>query len=210
MATPGKRPPMDPEKVKLIQERLKKIEERENQPLKWHWSLTYTIAGGLTGAIVSAMIFRFTMMSYGMFALLVLVPGIIAFLIQWKIFYSPAFIQKHFRINIMVYALYNLAGIGFTCSALFFVLNWVGAGEQEIERHKIMGVDRNYISDSHVVLLLENDAYENDPYMRAVPYADGKRNKSFPYLDIVYSPGLLGFKIYHEHHVSPDTPLDEE
>lgn len=203
MATPGKRPPMDPEKVKMLQERLKNIEARENKPIQWHWSLTFTIAGGLIGAIVSSLIFQFTMMSYGMFALLVLVPGILAFLIQWKIFYSPKFIEKHFRINIMVYALYNLAGIGFTCAALFFTLNWLGgSSETNIERHKILGSDKNYISNSHVVLLLENDAYENDPYMRAVPYADGKKNKTFPYLDIIYSDGLFGVKIYHEHHVS--------
>lgn len=203
MATPGKRTPMDPEKVKMLQERLKKIEERENKPIQWHWSLTFTIAGGLIGAIISAMIYRFTMMSYGMFALLVLVPGVLAFLIQWKYFYSPKFIQKHFRINIMVFALYNLAGIGFTFSALFLSLNWLGgSSEKSIERHKILGSDKNYVPGSHVVLLLENDAYQDDPYMRAVPYADGKKNKTFPYLDIIYSDGLFGVKIYHEHHVS--------
>jgi hypothetical protein len=207
MATPGKRPPIDPERLKQLQAQLKKIEERENQPVKWHWSLTYTVAGGLAGAIISGLIYWFTMMSYGTFALLVLVPGVLAFLIQWKIFYSPKFIQKYFRINIMVYALYNLAGIGFTFSALFLSLNWLGASSDKVtERHRILGVDRNYIVDSNyaVVLLLENDAYENDPIMRAVPYRDGMRNKSFPFLDIIYSEGLLGFKIYHEHHVSPD------
>jgi len=203
MATPGKRAPMDPEKVKMLHERLKNIEARENQPVKWHWSLTFTIVGGLIGAIISGIIYQFTMMSYGMFAMLVLVPGILAFLIQWKIFYSPKFIQKHFRINIMVYALYNFAGIGFTFSALFFSLNWLGADSEKLnERYKIMGVDKNYMSNNYVVLLLENDAYENDPYMRAVPYADGMKNKTYPYLDVFYSDGLFGVKIYHEHHVS--------
>lgn len=198
-----KRKPIDPDKLKELQERMKKIEARENQPVKWHWSLTFTIAGGLIGAIISAMIFQFTMMSYGMFALIVLVPGLIGFLIQWKIFYSPKFIQKHFRLNILVYGLYNFAGIGFTCSALFFSLNWLGAGAEKLnESHKIMGIDKNWISNNYVVLLLENDAYQNEPLYRAVPYADGKRNKTYPYLDIVYSPGLFGFKIYHEHHVS--------
>jgi hypothetical protein len=207
MATPGKRAPIDPEKMKRLQEQLKQIEARENTPVKWHWSLTFTIVGGLVGAIVAAMIYQFTMMSYGIFALLVLVPGIIAFLIQWKIFYSPKFIQKHFRINILVYALYNLAGIGFTFAAIFLSLNWLGSTSEKImERHRILGVDRNYIVDSNyaVVLLLENDAYENDPIMRAVAFHDGMRNKSFPFLDIIYSEGLLGFNIYHEHHVSPD------
>lgn len=205
MATPNRRKPIDAEKLKELQARLKKIEEKENAPVKWHWSLTFTIAGGLVGAILSGIIFQFTMMSYGMFAMLVLVPGLLAFIFQWKIFYSPKFIQKHFRINILVYGLYNFAGVGFTFSALFFLLNWLGASSEiESERHKILGTDRNWISNNYVVLLLENDAYENEPQFRAVPYADGKKNKTYPYLDIKYAPGLLGFKIYHGHNVAKE------
>jgi hypothetical protein len=192
--------------VSKVKERLAKIEDREkNTKTEWHWSFTVAIAGGILGGITSLIIYSFTIMSYAQFAMIVLGPGLLAFLIQWKYFFGTKFIQKHFRMNMLVYALYNFAGIGFTVASLFLLLNWLGAStEEKVERHKILGIDRDYIVDSNylTVILLEDDAYADNPNMRSVPYADAMRRKSFPYFDIKYTDGLLGFPIFQGQGVS--------
>ncbi|MFI5204580.1 MAG: hypothetical protein ACHQF2_08810 [Flavobacteriales bacterium] len=171
----------------------------------WHWSLTVLIAGGIGGSILTMMMMSFTMLSWLYVVLGMLGVGAIAFLIQWKHFYNPVFFEKYFRIHISIYLIYNFVGIGFTVVSLTLLINWLGAGEILVERHRIVGIDNNYVRDSNAltVMLLENDAYQDDPYMRAAPYMQVRR-KTFPFFDILYRDGLFGIKIYEGYKMSRD------
>lgn len=182
-----------------------------DRPVKWHWSLTFTIIGGLVGGILAMWMMQFTILSYYVLLAAVLTVGAISFMIQWKFFYNPEFYKKHFRMHVSIFALYNVAGIGFSVAGLFLFLNYMGAGSEEIiERHKIVGLDKNYIIDSNFacVLLLENDAYKNDPSMRAVPYSDAMKRKKKPYLDLLFYKGLFGLNIFEGWRMSADSEIE--
>lgn len=181
-----------------------------DRPVKWHWSLTFTIIGGLVGGILAMWMMQFTVLSYYILLAGVLAVGALSFLIQWKFFYNPEFYKKHFRMHVSIFALYNVAGIGFTVAGLFLFLNYLGASSEEvIERHKIVGLDKNFIIDSNFlcVLLLENDAYKDDPAMRAVPYLDAMKRKKLPYLDLLFHKGLFGLNIFEGWRMSPDPEM---
>jgi hypothetical protein len=181
--------------------------KRPDKKKEWHWSLTFTIAGLIIGTLFTIIIMRFTFLSVLYLIFGILVVGAIAFILQWKKFYSPEFIQKHFRLPIAIYALYNFAGIGMTASALFLSLNWIGASsQQDKERYLIKGLDHDYIIDSNylVVLLLENDAYKDDPGMRSTPFNDAMARKEKPFFDILKRKGLFGIYLYDGWTMSPD------
>lgn len=61
-----------------------------------------------------------------------------------------------------------------------------------------------------MVLLLENDAYKDDPKMRAVPYTQGIQYKAKPYLQIGYHDGLFGFRILKGFRMSKTKDLRPE
>ncbi|HLP12299.1 MAG TPA: hypothetical protein VK177_10245 [Flavobacteriales bacterium] len=192
---------------------------KKNKPKKqeWHWSLTFTIFGIVFGGILTIFVWTFTLISLMQLLLGVVALAILSFVIQWKLFYSQAFIQKHFRIPISIYGLYNL-GVGFALTGMLLTLNWVGASSTEqYERHRIVGFDRDYILDSNAeaVFLLENDAYQGSPTMRSMPYLQAIKKQSMPFLDIIYHKGLLGLDVFYGKRMSPDPnykpePVKEE
>jgi len=181
-----------------------------DRPVKWHWSLTFTIIGGLVGGVLAMWMMQFTILSYYLLLAGVLTVGAVSSLVQWKFFYNPEFYKKHFRMHVSIYALYNVAGIGFTVAGLFLFLNYIGASSEDvIERHRIVGLDHDYIIDSNFacVMLLENDAYKDEPEMRAVPYLDAMKRKKLPYLDLLFHKGLFGLNIYEGWRMSANPEI---
>jgi hypothetical protein len=179
----------------------------------WHWSISIGLMVGLAGVVGALYIWQFTLISLGTLLLIAGIAGALAFVLQWKVFYSPRFIEKHSRIHLGIYAVYNFIGIGFFVTALILALNLFGASDEiKVESHKIVGKDKRYLIDAggYIVLLLENDAYADEPEMRAVPYTKGIQHKVKPYLQIGYREGLFGFRIFHGIRMSKTKGLEPE
>ena len=187
-------------------EMLKVMAERKKQENKWHWSLTFAIIGSIIGGIITGVVISFTMLSF-IYALLAAVAiALIAFLVQWKKFYSQKFIEKHFRINKAAYAMYNFA-IGICVTGILLLANWLGAGGELImEEHRIVGIDKNYIHDSccESVLLLENNAYEREVNMRSMPWALARKWRNKPIYHIITKKGLLGIPVFYGKEMVAD------
>lgn len=186
---------------------LKQLKEQKGKKEKWHWSLTVTIIGVIAGNMLMLGIMSFTLMSYLYLVLAVLGIGAIAFVIQWKHFHSPEFIQKNFRLPLGIYILYCIGGIAVPLCGILLLTNWLGASSAEdIEKHRVVGLDREYILDSNydAVLLLEGDAYENDPNMRSFPYLKAIKWRNNPILGIVSYKGLLGIPVFKEIRLMGD------
>lgn len=97
------------------------------QKFSWHWSLTFGIIAALAGGFTAFFVWQFTLISLVTLLLLVGISGALAFVLQWKLFYNPKFIEKHFRMPIGVYTAYNFIGIGIFAAGLILALNWLGA-----------------------------------------------------------------------------------
>jgi hypothetical protein len=182
--------------------------------VKWHWSFTVTIIGMLLGGGLSIWMWLFTEIPTGLFLLLPVAFGAVTLVLQWKKFYNAEFIKKHGKIHVSIFTLYNIGGLGFMLTALFLAVNWIGAGEEEIDRYRIVDYDPNYIVDpGHLaVFALEGDAYADSPMKRAFEYADAVQFKKLPFVEYRFYKGLLGFRIYDGKRMAPDpdAPPEEE
>lgn len=167
----------------------------------WHWSFTVTLIGGLAGATVAISIWSFTEMPLLIFLLFVLGIGGIAAALQWKKFYSPAFIEKNGKMSLGLYFLYNIAGIGIGITAMIFLINWLGASSESVyEKYEVTGPDRDYVVDQGgaLVLLYEDDAYKGDVNKRAFLSSHASKVSDYPYVVFEFKNGLLGFKLYED------------
>lgn len=187
---------------------LARKKKAESEKIKWHWSLTLTIVGILGGGMLTIYAYLFTRISLLMLFGGIIFIGFISMLIQWKKFHSPEFIQRVYRFHISIYALYNIGGIGLLLSGILLNINWLFASSSEItERYRILGFDHDYVVDysGWAVFLLENDAYADDPYKRAMYFTDAIKYKDLPYLEVVYHKGLLGLDVFDNIHLSAAT-----
>lgn len=183
----------------VLPEMLKAMAERKKHENKWHWSLTFAILGSILGGLVTAIVLSFTMLSFVYVLLAAVCVALITALIQWRKFYSAKFIEKHFKINIVAYGIYNLA-IAFCITGTLLLVNWLGAGgEPVMEEHRIVGIDKNYVHDSccESVLLLENGAYEREVGMRSMPWNFARKWRKTPIYQIVTKKGLLGIPVFY-------------
>jgi hypothetical protein len=186
---------------------LKQLKEQKAKKEKWHWSLTVTIIGVIAGNMLMLGMMSFTLMSYLYLVLAVLGIASLAFVIQWKYFHSPAFIQKNFRLPLGIYILYCVGGIAVPVCGILLLTNWMGASSvEDVEKHRVVGLDRQYILDSNydAVLLLEGDAYLDEPGMRSFPYLQAIKWRNYPILGIVSNKGLLGIPVFKEIRLMPD------
>jgi hypothetical protein len=178
-----------------------------NKKTKWHWSLNVTMAGGVAGGILMLWIITFTQLTYLKLFLFVAAVGILGTIIQWKYFYSQKFIQKYFRINILIFLMYNFFGLGFGLAGTGLLINWMGASSLEtIDSHKIVGRDKNYIWDAATAcpVLLENNAYADQPEYRAFRHSDAVTWKENNILEVVFHRGLLGLNVYEGSRMVQD------
>lgn len=176
--------------------------------VKWHWSLTILITGGLVGGFLTIYIYQFTLIPILLLIGAIAGVGFIGMLLQWKKFYSMDFIKKYYRIPVPIFAIYNFIGIGLLVTGLFLLTNWLGASsKEEIKRYKIVGLDRDYVVDfgGGAVVLLENKALDDQPQLRFFKYTEATKFNEKPVLEVIYHPGLLGFLILDDSRMSADT-----
>lgn len=177
-----------------------------DRKIKWHWSLNVLIAGGILGGILMLAIITFTKLSYAKLFLFVAIVGILGTLLQWKKFHSPQFIKKYFRVHIVIFLMYNFFGLGFGLAGTGLLVNWMGASGETIEKYRILGRDDRYVWDSNFLcpLLLENDAYADNPEYRMFEFLDAIKWEENPILNVVFSNGLFGLPVYKESRMMPD------
>jgi hypothetical protein len=187
-------------------------ESKKNKKKDWHWSLTMTILGMIVGSILTACIMDFTMISYLFLLVAVLVIAVVSFVVQWRFFYNLDFIKRNFRLPIAIFALYNFGGVAIPTAGVLLTVNWIGASSTEdIEQIKIVGLDRSYVLDSQLgaPLLLENDAYKDQAWIRTFDYLKAIKWRKHPILEIVTHKGLFGIRVYYESRMGGN-PLPEQ
>ncbi|HUP14219.1 MAG TPA: hypothetical protein VM187_18485, partial [Niastella sp.] len=152
-------------------------------------------------------------LSYMQLGLGILAIAAVAFIVQWKLFYNPKYIEKYFRIPVFPYILYCLFGIAGPLTGILLTVNFLGASSKDdLEKHRVLGFDHEYVIDSNflTVLRLEGDAYQNDPWMRSIMYTDAIKWRNMPFYTIVYNKGLLGIPIFKDKIMleDPEHPYD--
>lgn len=202
---------LSPELLRQIKEAQEK--KRLEQKRSWHWTYSVTIIGLVAGSILTVIMMLHTLLSLTyLFAGLVAIATL-AFIVQWKMFYNSGYIEKHFRIPVFSYILYCFFGIAGPLTGILLTVNMLGASkEEDIEQHRVVGFDHAYVIDSNflTVLKLEDNAYENDPWMRSIAYTDAIKWRTMPFYTIVFNKGLLGIRIFKTKRMmeDPEHPYD--
>lgn len=172
--------------------------------------LKMTIIFAIIGSVIIAVSMYFTALSYFELSLLIFGCGAVTLIIQWRIFYSR---KPKQRPPVGIFLLYNFAGTGFLLAGIFLLFNWLGAERKEIiEQYRIVGIDMDYTYAPccNAVLLLENNAYANEPSVRMMPYHIARKNKQLPVFRIIKRKGLLGIPILKAKEMAIEEKLQEQ
>ena len=108
------------------------------------------------------------------------------------------------KLNIPFFIVYSIVGPGGILVFLFMVLNsTLSSGEVYIERYQIVGVDPAYevYRWGKGVYLLENDQFENDPYLRALDFKFHGQINENSFMEYEFYRGAFGFAIKKDHRL---------
>lgn len=166
----------------------------------WHWSLTVLIVGIVVGAIASLGLRKFVVLSLTSYWLIVVGIGLLGAAIQYSRFKKKKYLSNRGGVGLLFYFLYNIFGIGFL--GMTFVLLgsiFVPISDVNTTEIKIIGEDPEYLVSGRGVtpVLLENDAFANDPVYRGLPYMARSWWKGANYSIMGFDTytGLFGFEV---------------
>lgn len=208
----GRRRQLSSEEIKRIKERNAE-KQKEKSKIKWHWSLTIFLIGFILGIISFTVLSSTIVISKLEIIIIFMSIATVSALLQFKYFSKKNVIAATMKKTMPFFIFYNIIGVGFSGLFLFFILNnTVASDEITHEYYDVAGMDPDYkiYRWGDVVFLLENDAYADDVYLRALPYNDYFTSKNKPVMEYDFQKGLFGYKIKVAHRLVEKKPSSNE